>query len=141
MRYTEEVDTISVKSAKAFIVHNGRVLIIRESPHEDHPGMWDLPGGRPKDKESLEDALRREVMEETGLAIEVGERFFETMWDAVIRGEKMKVEGAFFVCEPRSTEALLSEDHDAFLWIDPRDAAKHALFANVREAFEAYVGM
>lgn len=51
---------------------DGRLLVIlRGNPPS--AGRWTFPGGRVESAESLEDALVREMAEETGLRIEVGD--------------------------------------------------------------------
>lgn len=50
----------------------GRLLMIRRG-HEPHAGLWSLPGGRVEAGETLEQAVRREVLEETGLTVGVGD--------------------------------------------------------------------
>src|SRR5262245_29111956 len=49
----------------------GQVLLVKRA-HEPLKGEWSLPGGGVEIGETLEAALRRELFEETGLAIEVG---------------------------------------------------------------------
>jgi 8-oxo-dGTP diphosphatase len=49
-----------------------RVLLIRRA-QEPLKGEWSLPGGAVELGETLEEAIRREVLEETGLTVEVGE--------------------------------------------------------------------
>src|SRR3954466_12757201 len=55
------------------VVHDavGRLLLIRRG-HDPHRGLWSLPGGRIEAGESPEQAVVREVREETGLAVVPG---------------------------------------------------------------------
>jgi 8-oxo-dGTP diphosphatase len=53
----------------AVIVDGNRVLLI-ERAQEPQKGSWSLPGGAVETGERLEEAVRREVLEETGLAVE-----------------------------------------------------------------------
>lgn len=55
----------------AVVVMDGNILLILRGrpPYE---GLWSLPGGKLNMGETIEEALRREVAEETGLSIEVG---------------------------------------------------------------------
>jgi 8-oxo-dGTP diphosphatase len=52
----------------------GRILLTRRA-WEPYAGMWDLPGGFLGEDEHPVDALRRELLEETGLEVEPTEWF------------------------------------------------------------------
>ena len=55
------------------VVHDaaGRLLMIRRG-HAPHAGLWSLPGGRMEAGETAEQAIEREVREETGLEVRAG---------------------------------------------------------------------
>ena len=52
----------------AAVVADGRILVVRRRKAPE-AGRWSLPGGKVEFHERLEDAVRREVLEETGLSI------------------------------------------------------------------------
>ena len=53
---------------------DGRILLTRRA-WEPYAGMWDIPGGFVDEEEHPLDALRRELVEETGLEVEPTEWF------------------------------------------------------------------
>jgi 8-oxo-dGTP diphosphatase len=57
----------------AAIVRDGRCLAARRGPGMRLPGKWEFPGGKVEPGEDPRTALAREVREELGLEIEVGE--------------------------------------------------------------------
>jgi 8-oxo-dGTP diphosphatase len=60
-----------IGGVSGLVVRDGKVLLIRrgKQPFLDH---WSLPGGGVEPGETLREAVKREVREETGLEVEVG---------------------------------------------------------------------
>jgi 8-oxo-dGTP diphosphatase len=56
----------------AVAVERGTLLLVRRA-HAPQAGRWSLPGGRVEWGETLEQALEREVLEETGLTVRCGQ--------------------------------------------------------------------
>lgn len=57
-------------AAGAIVDAQGRVLIARRPPGVHQGGYWEFPGGKLEPGESAEQALRRELEEELGIAVE-----------------------------------------------------------------------
>ena len=57
----------------AVVRHEGQLLLIRRAK-PPQAGRWSLPGGRVEPGERLRDAVAREVFEETGLTVDVGDQ-------------------------------------------------------------------
>ncbi len=131
-------------ATKAFIVCDGKVLILRESStYEDGTNVarYDLPGGRLTPGEQVFEALKREVREETGLDISIDKPLSVGEWRPKVRGEQWQVVGIFFECSTATPNVSLSEDHDAYEWITPSDFASFPLIDNLVPLFKEYSGL
>ncbi len=60
------------------IERGGRVLVSQRGPDGGQPGRWEFPGGKREAGEGDRAALRREVAEELGIEIDVGQRLWST---------------------------------------------------------------
>ncbi len=58
----------------AVIERGGRVLISQRRPDRGQPNRWEFPGGKREAGEGDRDALARELREELGIDLEVGDR-------------------------------------------------------------------
>lgn len=128
---------------KALLVHQGKVLIVRESmknPDGTNAGKYDVVGGRVEPGERFDQTLRREIREETGIDAKLGAPFFVGEWRPVVRGEEWQVIATFFTCEASTDRVVLSRDHDDHQWIDPVRFREYPLIENLIPVFEAYVG-
>ncbi|HXV21321.1 MAG TPA: (deoxy)nucleoside triphosphate pyrophosphohydrolase [Desulfuromonadales bacterium] len=57
----------------AVIRNDDSVLITRRPEGKPHAGMWEFPGGKLDGNESPRNCLRREILEELGLEVAVGD--------------------------------------------------------------------
>jgi 8-oxo-dGTP diphosphatase len=69
-------------AVRAVVVRDNSLLMVKRA-QEPARGLWSIPGGRLQRGEYLTDAVRREVKEETGLDVEVGDLLglFEVVGD------------------------------------------------------------
>ena len=109
-------------AAKATILNDkGQVLIIREAStglDNTKVGQWGLVGGRLEPGESFLTGLQREVLEETGLKVQVDRPVYVGEWNPVIREVPHQIIAIFMLCHAKSTAVRLSEEHNEYLWID-----------------------
>lgn len=114
---------------KAVIVNNdGKVLILREAAtygEGTQRGRYHMPGGRIEIGEPFEEALHREVMEETGLEVKIEYPIYVGEWRPVIKGVETQIIGMFLVCKPQSSNVVLSTEHDDYKWIDPANRQEY----------------
>jgi 8-oxo-dGTP diphosphatase len=101
-----------VVAVGGIVIHDGGLLMIRRGK-EPNLGLWSVPGGRVEPGEYLADACRREVREETGIEVEVGELagIFE------VTGRPHYVILDFLASPIGSTEPVAADDAAAARWV------------------------
>ena len=99
----------------AVIVQGGRVLCALRGGGP-LAGLWEFPGGKVEPGEEPRAALRREIAEELGCQIEVG----ELITTAVHRYEFATVELSTYRCRLAQGEPIASE-HSRLAWLAPSE--------------------
>jgi molecular chaperone GrpE len=114
----------SILTVKGVVLRDdGKVLLLKRSKKSLNPGKWDLPGGTLEKGETLKEALSREIQEESGLKVEIGE---------IIGTAEFAKESKNFVEEKRglryltyysgNEEVKLSKEHQDFEWFTIEEA-------------------
>jgi 8-oxo-dGTP pyrophosphatase MutT (NUDIX family) len=88
-------------------------------------GVYELPGGHIEFGENPVDGLKREILEEFGMSISVGDPFYVFTYVNNIKGSH-SVEVDYFASFEGSLEKikLNPEDHSGFLWISEDEIGK-----------------
>ncbi|MBM4820681.1 MULTISPECIES: NUDIX domain-containing protein [Streptomyces] len=102
----------SVSVAGVVVRDDGRVLVIRRADN----GTWEPPGGVLERTEAIEDGVRREVYEETGIKVRV-ERL-----TGVYKNMTVGVVALVFRCRPEGGHEQLSDESTAIAWLTPDEA-------------------
>ena len=125
---------------KAFIANGKGQLLILSDPIQ---GL-DLPGGKVQVEETnLDDALKREVKEETGFEVSVGEPFVR--WyrkgtpNSKFSGEPFYMIG--FHCTVISGKLRLSDEHNRYFWIDKSNFPTYKGEQGYMDAIAAYFSL
>lgn len=99
---------------------DGKILITRRPTNGRHGGYWEFPGGKVEQGESDKAALAREILEETGLSINVLEEFSRIEH----RYPDLQVTLIGIHCEYMGGTPQCIEVDD-FTWIEPEEVNQY----------------
>jgi mutator protein MutT len=128
-------------SVGAIVFDGARVLLVKRG-HPPLKGEWSLPGGVVELGETLAEALVREVLEETGIDIDVGP--VVEVLDRVERTADARIEYHYvivdYLCRARSGMPTHGSDADDVCWAAiadlPAFRLTEALAAVIQKALE-----
>ena len=102
------VDYIGVGVGALIVNERGELFLARRGPlAKNERGLWEFPGGSVEYGERLEDALKREIREEYGLEIEVGELL--DVVDHILPDERQHWVSPTYICKPVSGDPKILE--------------------------------
>lgn len=96
----------------AVIRREGKVLVCQRAAGTQLAGLWEFPGGKREEGESAEEALRREIWEELGCGIVVGEALEAVEHEY----PELRIRLRPFWCEVGEGEPVALE-HAALRWV------------------------
>jgi ADP-ribose pyrophosphatase len=80
----------------AFVVKDNRILLVNRK-YPPGKGLWAIPGGRVKLGETLQEAVEREVKEETGIIVKARSPVYA--FDVIERNEKNTVQFHYVIVD------------------------------------------
>jgi 8-oxo-dGTP diphosphatase len=110
------------------VISGGRALLVRRgsAPLE---GQWSIPGGMLEVGETILEGVRRELAEETGLEVRVGELI--EVFERITRDGTGDMQYHFvvldYLCEVLSGEACAGSDVVDVAWAAPAELANYAI--------------
>lgn len=103
----------------AAIIVNNDLILTTQRGYGKWKGWWEFPGGKVEDGESPEEALRREIMEELDMTVEVGDRLTTVNYDYPDFHLTMHCHW----CRVESGEMKLLE-HESAIWLSKEELRK-----------------
>lgn len=123
---------------KALIIKGDSVLIVR---HVGSESTWELPGGRLNKDEDLKTGLQREIHEELGVEIIVGDAIsVETFLMKPTSEQHVAIVYKAHLLNVEAPFAVATDEVAEVVWVDHDSWKNYSLFGNYERVVENYFG-
>ncbi|MGD8961532.1 MAG: (deoxy)nucleoside triphosphate pyrophosphohydrolase [Desulfobacterales bacterium] len=104
----------------AILEKDGKILIARRKADDRQAGKWEFPGGTLESDETPQECLQREMQEEFGISVTVGQFFGESVYQYH--------HGAIRLIAYRTSWAsgrITLNDHADYRWVSPGQLSEY----------------
>ncbi len=127
----------AVEAAAAYVEIEGRLLILQNADFKEEAGRWGVPAGKVETGESPEEAVRRELFEETGISVEPSA--LQSLGSLYIRKPHVQyVYHLFRIDLDQKPDVRLSKEHVQAHWATSRELKSMPLMEGAFEALCKY---
>ena len=142
MREGREYPQRPVVGVGGVVIRDGAVLLVKRAV-EPLRGRWSLPGGAVELGEMLEDAVARELKEETNLTVRVVA--LVEAFDRITRDPDGRTRYHYvlldYLCEALDAIPQPGSDVDAVAWVRPEEFAVYELGPHAQRVCEKALAM
>jgi len=111
------MDTIKVTCG--LIYDNEKIFICRRSKNKSLGGFWEFPGGKVERNENYEECLKRELLEELEMEVDIVKHFKTVEHDY----ETFRIQLISFLCKYKIASYSMN-DHDDYMWVMTEELKK-----------------
>ncbi len=131
--FNKKIDVVA-----CYIQHDGKFVMLQRLPHKSSGNQWGLPAGKVDPGETIEQAVKREIWEETGL--EVQENALKHLGSLYVRNLETDIYYDSFILtldeKPKIT--IRPTEHQAFKWVTPEESLKMDMVHDLVECNKLY---
>lgn len=118
---------------KAVVCNKDKVLLVKRAKNESiGSGDWEFPGGKVDFGEELEEALVRELKEEIGISVDIGELLYTS---TLTLSDSVHILKLTYLCATKRYDVKLSYEHSSYLWIRKKEVGKYISDKMLKNSF------
>lgn len=131
--FQKEVDVVG-----CYVLYDGKFILLKRQPHKVSGNKLGLPAGKVDANENIQQAMCREILEETGLKVsEIGLEFIGSVF---VRNEGHDIGYHMFATTffTQPNVVINPQEHQSYVWASPSEALQMDLIHDLDECIKAY---
>ena len=113
---------------------SGKLLISKRSlKKKEYPGLWELPGGKFNNKESIRECIIREIKEELGIDVEYDQ------WIYSINHLNNTYDVNYCICHVNEKQVRINSEIDEYKFITLKDYVNYSMMPNDKRVLSYYL--